>query len=134
MRCAGDAVSFDQAADDIDWGWPDLPPTTTEKGYSASWERLRRWCVERHIESHGNVCPGFQVPAHESYDLTGHHIVAISDGGESVPANVAILCRSCNSREAAYRRRPWKRCPDGHRCNRPPDGSFACCGDGAAGR
>ncbi len=115
-----------------DWylGRP-LPPTTGEKGYDADWERLRAWCVARHIERHGYGCPGFMVPAHKSHDLTGHHIIAISDGGESVPENVAVLCRGCNSREQVYRRHPRKRCPLGLVCRRLPTGSLVCCGGAA---
>lgn len=112
-----------------DWNLgPPLPPTTAERGYGDSWPRLRAWCIARHVERHGWWCPGFMVPAHRSRDLTGHHIIAISDGGESVPENVAVLCRGCNSREQVYRRHPRKRCPLALVCKRLPTGSPVCCG------
>lgn len=111
-----------------DWNLgPPLPPTTSEKGYDGDWEKLRRWCVARHVEKHGWLCPGFMREPHPSRDLTGHHVVPISEGGESVPGNVAILCRACNTREAIYRRHPRKRCPAGLVCKRLPTGSPTCC-------
>ncbi len=106
-----------------------MPPTTAERGYDADWERLRDWCVARHIERHGPMCPGFMCDPHPSDDLTGHHVHAISEGGDNVPgpAGVKVLCRSCNVREARYRQHPWKRCPAGITCNRLPTGSPYCC-------
>jgi 5-methylcytosine-specific restriction endonuclease McrA len=112
----------------IDWD-DDLRATTAERGYDSDWERLRGWVVRRHVAKYGWTCPGLLVPAHPSRDLTGHHIVPLSEGGENVASNVAVLCRGCNVREQVRRRHPLpKRCPEGHPCPRPPDGNFACCG------
>ena len=123
-------MSTDLADDQaIDWG-DDLGPTTAERGYDTDWERLRRWVIRHHISRHGWTCPGFLVPPHPSRDLTGHHRVPLSEGGESTVENCAVLCRGCNSREQVHRRHPLpRRCPDGHVCTRhEPTGSFACCG------
>jgi 5-methylcytosine-specific restriction endonuclease McrA len=113
-------------SNDFDWD-DDYPLTTVERGYGEGWPRLRAWCIRLHVSKHGWVCPGFMVPAHPSHDLTGHHVLALSEGGESVPGNVAILCIGCNSREATYRRHPRKRCPLGLVCRRLPTGSPLCC-------
>lgn len=121
-------MSTDLAADDaIDWG-DDLPPTTAEKGYAGDWPRVRAWVLARHIEKFGYVCPGYMREPHESHDLDGHHIVPLSEGGESVPGNVKILCGTCHGRLHAFRRHPRKRCPAGHLCMRLPTGSPTCCG------
>jgi hypothetical protein len=40
------------------------------------------------VAQHGQVCPGWGRPAHESTDLVVDH-------------DVGPLCRSCNSRKAA---------------------------------
>jgi 5-methylcytosine-specific restriction protein A len=56
-------------------------------------ETVRRW-----REQHGDVCPGWQVPAHISPDLTADHVTPVAAGGlESGP--LTVLCRSCNSRK-----------------------------------
>ncbi len=49
----------------------------------------------------GYLCPGFERPEHLSDDLTCDHIVPTSKGGEWYdPANIQVLCRSCNDRKA----------------------------------
>jgi 5-methylcytosine-specific restriction endonuclease McrA len=95
-------VGTDEA---IDWG--DDPPTTSERGYTTSWQRLSRALVRRHVRRHGWWCPGWFAgrSGHASRDLTVHHIVPLSEGGSNDPSNLAVICRSCNSREAMHRRR-----------------------------
>jgi hypothetical protein len=115
----------------IDWG-PDLPPTTSEKGYGSDWERLRRWCVRRHVGTFGWTCPGYMREAHPARDLQGHHRVPLSERGESIASNVEIWCSACHGRLHAFRQHPLpKRCPAGRVCYRPPSGSPICCGGGS---
>jgi 5-methylcytosine-specific restriction endonuclease McrA len=63
-----------------------------------SWRRLAREAIAAHVEAMGWTCPGWGVPAHESRDLTGDHEIPRVGGGLSTPANVQVLCRSCNAR------------------------------------
>lgn len=62
----------------------------TARGYSAGWERLRRKAVK---------LQGFCADCGGTVDLTGDHLIW--------PActldDVAVLCRSCNSRKGAVR-------------------------------
>ena len=52
------------------------------------------------VGTHGWVCPGYGVPAHESHDLTADHIAPIGRGGDPL-GRLQVLCRSCNSRRNA---------------------------------
>ncbi len=112
-------------------GWDDAEkPTTTELGYDGDWERLRWWCLRKHIQLHGWNCPGYEIPAHPSRHLAGHHRVPLNEGGLSTASNVEIYCESCHARLHARRRHPRKRCPLGPEvvCRRLPTGSVECCG------
>jgi 5-methylcytosine-specific restriction endonuclease McrA len=70
---------------------------TASRGYGAAWQRLARqairerpWCVD---------CGA-------TADLTADHVVPIALGGQRLdPANVAVRCRSCNSRRGGTVRR-----------------------------
>jgi 5-methylcytosine-specific restriction endonuclease McrA len=63
------------------------------------WRRLSKRLREEHVRAHGWWCPGWKRTAHASRDLTADHIVSVADGGALLdPANVRILCRSCNGR------------------------------------
>ena len=62
--------------------------TTNQRGYTWAWRRLvaeamrkQPWC---------SACGAI-------HDLTGDHIIPVSHGGTNQPANVRVLCRTCNS-------------------------------------
>jgi 5-methylcytosine-specific restriction protein A len=62
-------------------------------------ERLRRQAViAQHVAQHGYVCPGYDVPAHPSSDLTADHIQPVARGGSEEGGALQVLCRSCNGR------------------------------------
>ena len=48
--------------------------------------------VKQAIQAHP-----YCTDCHATTDLTGDHIVPLSQGGLSVPGNIAVRCRSCNS-------------------------------------
>ncbi len=66
---------------------------------SPAWRRLRARTLARHVRSVGWQCPGIgDREAHESRDLSVDHIHALALGGSLLdPANLRVLCRSCNS-------------------------------------
>jgi 5-methylcytosine-specific restriction endonuclease McrA len=57
--------------------------------------------IKAHVAAHGWLCPGFERSPHPSRDLTGDHILPRSRGGKNIPNNIAVMCRSCNSRKGA---------------------------------
>jgi 5-methylcytosine-specific restriction protein A len=57
--------------------------------------------VAKHRSDYGDWCPGFNVAAHTSADLTADHIVPKAAGGTDQPGNIQVLCRPCNSRKHA---------------------------------
>lgn len=63
--------------------------TGTERGYNSRWDRLSRRMIRR--QPWCTWCG-------ETEDLTADHIVPLSRGGASSPANVQVLCRACNTR------------------------------------
>lgn len=61
-------------------------------------ERKRRAvAVDRWVQRHGWVCPGYERSAHPSTDLTAAHSTAVARGGTG--SSLGVLCRSCNSRQ-----------------------------------
>jgi 5-methylcytosine-specific restriction protein A len=70
-----------------------------QRGYTQAWRVAAAAAVAQHRAEHGNVCPGWNVPAHPAADLTGDHIVPKARGGTDSPDNVQVLCRACNSRK-----------------------------------
>lgn len=72
-------------------------PTYTQRDWA---ERKRRAAaVTAWVTVHGWWCPGYQVPAHESHDLTADHTTAVTHGGLEGP--LTVMCRTCNSRKGA---------------------------------
>ncbi len=73
-------------------------PSRQARGYDAAWQRLsaqiraaRPWC---------EMCGSSQAR------LTVDHIVPMSLGGDSNPANLRVLCLDCHNRYGATKRRP----------------------------
>lgn len=66
---------------------------------TGNWPTLSRTIRQAHVEQHGWTCPGWQVPAHPSTDLTVDHIQQRS--GEH---GYQVLCRSCNARKSVNER------------------------------
>lgn len=76
-----------------------LRGSATQRGYGSQWQRVARAAVAQHRAVYGDWCPGWQVPAHASTDLTADHVVPLARGGSSTAENTRVLCRSCNSRK-----------------------------------
>lgn len=70
-----------------------------QRGYTSRYRSLARTVVAEHVRLHGHACPGWQVPAHESSDLTVDHIIPLARGGTHDRSNMRVLCRGCNSRK-----------------------------------
>ena len=65
---------------------------------TRAWQRLSARVLRTWRGEHGNWCPGYQRPAHAAADLTVDHVVPLAAGGAPFDiANLAVLCRSCNS-------------------------------------
>ena len=65
-------------------------------------ERKRRAdAVMRHRHAYGDWCPGHDVPAHPSSDLTADHIISVANGGDP-NGPLQVLCRSCNGRKSDH--------------------------------
>lgn len=72
-----------------------------------AWRRVRAALLEAWVAEHGWVCPGHGRPTHPSRDLTADHRVPLVQGGAPLdPANLAVLCRACNSRKSMRDRQP----------------------------
>lgn len=71
-------------------------PTKVARTHAVQLRRAQ--AVRRHRAEHGDWCPGWGVPPHESTDLTADDPVAIANGGDPMQP-LRILCRSCNSRK-----------------------------------
>lgn len=58
------------------------------------------------VQRYGAVCPGYGRETHRVRieDLTADHVVPIAEGGGDEPANLRVLCRSCNSSRGNVRR------------------------------
>jgi 5-methylcytosine-specific restriction protein A len=69
---------------------------------TRTWQRLSRRVIARHRGQYGNTCPGYGREAHPASDMTADHIVPLAAGGAPLDlANLAVLCRSCNSTKGA---------------------------------
>lgn len=73
--------------------------SATQRGYGSTWRKVAAAVVDSHRAQYGDWCPGWRVQGHHATDLTADHIVAKANGGSDEPGNVAVLCRSCNSRK-----------------------------------
>ncbi|GAA4554345.1 hypothetical protein [Pseudonocardia xishanensis] len=74
--------------------------TPTKVTRTSAEQRRRARVVAQHRRVHGDWCPGFEVEAHQSSDLTADHVVSVADAGHG-RGPLAVLCRSCNSRKNA---------------------------------
>ncbi|HMS75626.1 HNH endonuclease [Gordonia sp. (in: high G+C Gram-positive bacteria)] len=89
--------------------------STTPTKRSQDRDRHRRAAVvARHRRRFGDWCPGFEVPAHASSDLTADHVHELQAGGRW-DGRLQVLCRACNSRKgtrttAAMRREVERSC------------------------
>lgn len=89
-----------------------LPPRVDRPAYSWAERKRRKHVVETHRAQYGDVCPGWQIPAHpvaHGDKLTADHVTpyAIS-GDEGGP--LAVLCGKCNSAKRDGRNaNPWRR-------------------------
>jgi 5-methylcytosine-specific restriction protein A len=69
---------------------------------TRAWQRLSARVIRAWRGQHGNWCPGYQRDAHPATDLTVDHVVPLAAGGAPLDiANIAVLCRSCNSTKGA---------------------------------
>lgn len=89
--------------------------SSTQRGYGSAWHRLVEQAIRHH--PYCAICDSTD-------DLTGDHIVPLSQGGTNTMSNVQVLCRSCNSRKGGRgvgvdRRTSTKRpCPSNPRDTR----------------
>lgn len=68
--------------------------------YDGAERDRRAAAVAEHIALHGYWCPGWNVPEHQSADLTADHVHAVAAGGRE-DGPLAVLCRTCNGRKGA---------------------------------
>jgi len=75
--------------------------TTPTKATRTTAERRRRAAaVTTHRQAHGDWCPGWGRPGHQSTDLTADHITPVAAGGPP-DGPLSVLCRSCNARKGS---------------------------------
>jgi 5-methylcytosine-specific restriction protein A len=70
-----------------------------QRGYDTAWRKLAASIIAEHRATVGNYCPGYGVASHASDALTVDHIIPKAAGGSDDRANLAVLCRGCNSRK-----------------------------------
>lgn len=74
-------------------------PSTRTRHPTYAEHARRRQLVASHRKRHGNICPGWNVPAHPvtapNY-LTADHVTPRRYGGDHGP--LQVLCQTCNSR------------------------------------
>lgn len=66
----------------------DNRPSASKRGYDSQWRKISR--LMRQAQPWCSFCG---LP----FDLTVDHILPLSMGGTNEPANLRVLCRSCNS-------------------------------------
>lgn len=74
---------------------------------TRAWRTLAKRTVEKWVGHHGWVCPGWRRAAHsvKPRQLAADHPVPLALGGEPLPVNAGVLCRSCNARKGLSQRR-----------------------------
>lgn len=77
--------------------------TTPTKIHEPRDRRRRATAVRKHRAQHGNWCPGYKREPHAATDLTAEHIDPVAEGG-AWDGDLAVWCRSCNSRHGAETR------------------------------
>jgi 5-methylcytosine-specific restriction enzyme A len=79
-----------------------------QRHYDRTWRKVARAAIEAHVATNGLVCPGWGVHPHQvrRTQLTADHVRPLSAGGTGDAANVAVLCRSCNSAKKGLVSRP----------------------------
>jgi hypothetical protein len=67
--------------------------------HNSRTERARRKAtVDAWVQRHGPLCPGYDVAAHPSEDLTSDHVIPVAAGGRE-DGPLTVLCRACNTRK-----------------------------------
>jgi hypothetical protein len=81
--------------------WGSNRPSASSLGYDSQHAALSVRIREAWVAKNGWVCPGWNRPPHPRRDLALHHI----DGNNRNPhpANLTVLCTSCNTAEAVTR-------------------------------
>lgn len=70
--------------------------------YAGSWKRLSKEARRRQrFCSCTDADHGHGIPCGATEDLTADHVVAAAQGGASSRSNIAVLCRSCNTKKGA---------------------------------
>lgn len=94
-RCLNHARDHDRAREAT-------RPSPQQRGYGEAWRNIRDPIIQTWREQHGDVCPGWGVPAHDVTPpnlLTGDHLVPKDQGGGDEPDNVIVLCKRCQGRK-----------------------------------
>jgi 5-methylcytosine-specific restriction protein A len=79
--------------------------TPTRQGYGNAERTRRAAVVQQWRAQHGDVCPGWQRPAHAvspPNKLTADHVRAVARGGSQQGA-LQVLCLRCNGAKGASR-------------------------------
>jgi 5-methylcytosine-specific restriction protein A len=77
--------------------------TPTRQGYGNAERRRRADVVQQHRELYGDICPGWQRPAHAVIPpnrLSADHVRAVARGGGQHGA-LQVLCLQCNGAKGA---------------------------------
>jgi len=81
------------------------PHAQRRPGYGSAERERRAATVAAWRQAYGELCPGWQRPAHmadpKDNPLTADHLQSVRSGGmEAGP--LGVLCRSCNSRKGSH--------------------------------